>query len=361
MENVKINQVVVKLASTCNLKCKYCYWFQTEDILKKQKVMSDELLESLVVRVKNHFVVNDRLCLVLHGGEPTLIGKKKMRKLLEELRLVADQTQLSLAITTNGMWLDEEWIHLFKKYDVSFTISLDGPELVHNKNRVDFQGRGTHDRVMKSIRLCQAQGVRVGSLMVLSDSVEVGARELLDFYVNSDISDIDFLIPDANYDSKSRLTFASKFSEVFKLWFNEYHQKLNVRVFESIIKACLGRAAKAEGIGPGYMSIVTVETDGGLKPFEVLLPSGQSSGFNILNNEFLDIRHDLQWQAILKGSTELSDECQQCVLNRVCGGGNIAHRYSSRNGYENPSVHCEELKELYVECFSVIKEQLFIK
>ena len=38
--------------------------------------------------------------------------------------------------------------------------------------------------------------------------------------------------------------------------------------------------------------------------------------------------------------------CRDCELVRACGGGLYAHRYRSGNGFDNPSVYCDELKVL---------------
>ena len=38
--------------------------------------------------------------------------------------------------------------------------------------------------------------------------------------------------------------------------------------------------------------------------------------------------------------------CRDCPLVRACGGGLYAHRYKSANGFDNPSVYCDDLKIL---------------
>ena len=46
--------------------------------------------------------------------------------------------------------------------------------------------------------------------------------------------------------------------------------------------------------------------------------------------------------------------CLECPEMGVCGGGMILHRWSDQNGYDNPSVYCEDQKLL----IGHIKERL---
>jgi uncharacterized protein len=44
----------------------------------------------------------------------------------------------------------------------------------------------------------------------------------------------------------------------------------------------------------------------------------------------------------------LCAQCRGCPVRAVCGGGYLPHRYSSRNGFDNPSVYCRDLMKLIV-------------
>lgn len=35
--------------------------------------------------------------------------------------------------------------------------------------------------------------------------------------------------------------------------------------------------------------------------------------------------------------------CYLCCIKDICGGGNIAHRYSIVNGFDNPSAYCKHI------------------
>ena len=75
---MKTQALVVKVASRCNLNCTYCYMYNMgDDSYKLQpKFMSDLVVESIFLRIKNHSIINnlERFLIVFHGGEPLLTG-----------------------------------------------------------------------------------------------------------------------------------------------------------------------------------------------------------------------------------------------------------------------------------------------
>jgi uncharacterized protein len=39
----------------------------------------------------------------------------------------------------------------------------------------------------------------------------------------------------------------------------------------------------------------------------------------------------------------LCEQCQNCIIKNICGGGGLAHRYSKINGFNNPSAYCKDI------------------
>jgi uncharacterized protein len=44
----------------------------------------------------------------------------------------------------------------------------------------------------------------------------------------------------------------------------------------------------------------------------------------------------------------------------ACGGGYLPHRFSKKNGYDNPSVYCDDLYETYEHVQSVLEEHIYV-
>jgi len=44
----------------------------------------------------------------------------------------------------------------------------------------------------------------------------------------------------------------------------------------------------------------------------------------------------------------------------ACGGGYLPHRYSSKNGYDNPSVYCDDLYSMFDYMQSMLQSHLYV-
>jgi uncharacterized protein len=44
----------------------------------------------------------------------------------------------------------------------------------------------------------------------------------------------------------------------------------------------------------------------------------------------------------------------------ACGGGYLPHRFSRKNGDDNPSVYCDDLYAMFENMESVLEQQLYV-
>lgn len=112
-------------------------------------------LERLAREQARPFVV------VLHGGEPLLLGAANLDYLFLALR-EALPTQYGISIQTNGILISREILDLCAAARVSLSVSLDGPKHVHDRYRVGFTGGGTFDKVLDGIG--RLRGTRIPRL-----------------------------------------------------------------------------------------------------------------------------------------------------------------------------------------------------
>ena len=80
-----ISQLLVKVASRCNIDCSYCYWFRDAAVYNKPKLMSDEVLQQLLLRIEEHVARYSLIDfpIILHGGEPLLWGVENFHRIAE--------------------------------------------------------------------------------------------------------------------------------------------------------------------------------------------------------------------------------------------------------------------------------------
>ena len=138
--------VVFKLAERCNLACPYCYYFEQENNiseLSRALISEDTVIDTARFLRQGAIELGiGHIYLGLHGGEPTLLPKKRFDRLCAILReSLGDVTNLHLGMQTNGTLIDDDWIDLFAKHQVMVGVSIDGPKEAHDRFRPDRRGR----------------------------------------------------------------------------------------------------------------------------------------------------------------------------------------------------------------------------
>jgi uncharacterized protein len=167
----------------CNLDCTYCFFLSKEALYPGSRFrMSDELLEQYVRQLlESHR--SERVAIAWQGGEPTLMGLDFFRRLMALLERYRRPGQLiEHTIQTNGTLLDEEWATFFAEHGFLVGLSMDGPADIHDAQRVDKGGAGTHARVMRAARLLAAAGAESNILCTVHSLNGERGREVYRFF-----------------------------------------------------------------------------------------------------------------------------------------------------------------------------------
>lgn len=308
------------------------------------------------------------LSVVLHGGEPLLLGIGTTEHLVGSLKssLRADA---GLHVQTNGMLLTDDFIDVFDRYDVGISISLDGPAELHDRNRRDRHGDGSHERVVAGIARLVAhpasERLFSGLLAVvdpMSDPIDV-----YEFLKATGAPSLDFLYRDGNHDvlppGKSQ-TDSTEYGDWMVCLLDHYLADPNpprIRVLDDLIRLILGGRGRKEGIGQDEYGILVIDTDGRITrndTLKVAYPGADRFQLehSIVNRDFLDQLAGTELDDYFALQHPTSPICKSCHELTVCGGGMPAHRWSTKNGYSNPTVFCSDQLTL----ISAVKDRLLI-
>ncbi|MET7301174.1 FxsB family cyclophane-forming radical SAM/SPASM peptide maturase [Embleya sp. NPDC005575] len=353
---------VCKVASRCNLNCDYCYVYQHADQSWRQQPlrMSTSTAAQLGRRINEHAVAHrlDQVDVILHGGEPLLLGVRYLRKLCEA---VADNTP-DVAIRwngqTNGTAYTDEVLAFCREWDISFGLSIDGPRADNDRHRLDHSGRSLFDEVERAAALLgSAEGRPLwGGVLAV---VDLAADPVATYsYLRSlHPPSIDFLLPLGHHDAPppgkkgapDGTPYADWLLRIFDLWYHERPQPIRIRRFRDIIALYLGATHSSEEWGLQPVDFIVVEANGEIQAVDTLkvtYPGACDLGMNIFEESFDQALRSAPVQSRQHSWQTLSDTCQSCDLVRICGGGYFPHRYSQENGFRNPSVYCADLKKL---------------
>jgi uncharacterized protein len=299
---------------------------------------------------------------VLHGGEPLLWGVENFHRFAEGCEAITSRAgcDIPIAVTTNGVLVDEAWLDCFEAHDMSVAISLDGPAHIHDIHRRTFQGSGTHEAVERAARMLVSRGIRLSALSVCNPAYP--PKQYVEFFAACGITHYDIMIPDATVDEKPA-SIAPFYNGLFALWLeaNRHEPTANIRIITDMIAALLANNAPTEGVGYQPVELCTVMTDGTVEAHDVLRIAGEGvtkTSFNIFDSAIDGVRQDPRWIAARDASINLCEQCRNCKFMGACGGGYLPHRFSRKNGYDNPSVYCEDVYAMVEYVESVLGQQL---
>jgi uncharacterized protein len=355
-----VSQYVMKVCGRCDLACDHCYVYEHADQSwqHKPKIMAEETAAWAAKRIGEHVRHHQlaRVSVVLHGGEPLLLGHERLRGLLHTLRSVIDPvTRLGLTIHTNGVLLDEELCDLFTEYGVRVGVSLDGDRTANDRHRRFADGRSSHNQVLRALALLKRPDYRhlyagiLCTVDVANDPIAVYEAVLAQAPPR-----LDLLLPHATWDKPpggppgGHAPYAAWLGQIHARWLKD-GRPVPIRFFDSLLAAWEGRRSGSESVGLDPVDLLVIETDGGWEQADSLKTAyngAPETGLDVFSHSVDEAAAHPGLAARRAGIGGLSRSCRACSIVRACGGGLYAHRYRSGSGFDNPSVYCDDLKVL---------------
>lgn len=352
--------VVLKVHQRCNLACDYCYVYTLADQSwrDRPRVMSPSIWRAAAARMGEHATTHrlPSMRLILHGGEPLLVGPDQLDLLIADFRAAMPVgCRLDVQVQTNGVLLDRPMLDRLGAAGVAVGVSLDGPQADNDRHRRLPSGAGSFAAVDRALRLL-GSAPYVSSFAGILCTVDptIDPMACYDTLVQYSPPLIDFLLPHANWSSPpprgaDATPYADWLITIFDRWYGAARQETRVGLFEDIMGLVLGGTGHSEQVGLSPVAVVVVETDGTIEQADSLksaYPGACATGLTVLADSFdLALSHP-GVVARQIGLRALADTCRRCPVHSVCGGGHYAHRYLAGEGFRNPSVYCADMRRL---------------
>jgi uncharacterized protein len=356
-----LDTVLLKVASRCNLDCSYCYVYHMgDDGWRRQPKRMDM---ATIARVAEQLgeVYRSQVTpfsVVLHGGEPLLLGVDRLEALLSALRTELPHP-CGLHVQTNGLLLDDIMIDLLVAYDVGISVSIDGPAEIHDQFRKDHRGRGSHVRVVDAIKRvvtrADAAPLLAGVLAVVDPRSD--PRAVYEALKSLGAPGVDVLVRDGNWDalpfgkaSASSTEYGAWLAALLDVYLAD-RDPPRIRLLDDLLRLLLGGRSQKEGVGSTDYGILVIEPDGRIDKndtLKVAYPEADRFGtsWNVHETHIRDILQSDMFAAYHRQQRPSAAACQTCPELAVCGGGMVAHRWSAERGFDNPTIFCADQKHL---------------
>ena len=143
-----VKALCLHVAHSCNLNCEYCFASQGR-YSGERALMSFETGKRALDFLIEHSGSRRNLEVDFFGGEP-LMNWQVVKDLVKYARSVEKEynKNFRFTLTTNGMLIDDEVIEFSNREMSNVVLSLDGRKEIHDRYRVDYEGRGSWDRIV---------------------------------------------------------------------------------------------------------------------------------------------------------------------------------------------------------------------
>lgn len=367
-----LSTVVLNVNTGCNLSCTYCY---KEDLAVPTKGvrMNFETARKSIELLLAEGAVHERLNVIFFGGEP-LTNLPLIKQVVEytERRCAEEGKKVDFSMTTNATMLTEEIVDYLDQHRFGISISMDGPQAVHDRRRITVSGQGTYAVVAAKSRM----------LLERYRSKPVGVRVTL----TAGYTDVRAIHEHLKYDlGFFEVGFAPATSgpvTVFNLSGEELRE-----VFDGMM--ALGREyrdAALEGRNNGFSNMHQLMSDlyEGRKK---ALPCGAGVGLLAVDHKgdlnlchrftgsdmplFGNVDEGIAKEALgsfLESATSRVDKgCSTCRIRNLCAGGCYHESYAHFGDPLSPTYHyCDLMREwvdfgieIYMEILQ--KNPLFFK
>jgi MoaA/NifB/PqqE/SkfB family radical SAM enzyme len=148
------------LTNACNLRCRMCgQWSEEGYVRADKKRIRHELALADWKRLVDELAEHDVPGLLLRGGETFMFPE-----IIELLKYIHDKG-LVISIDTNGTMLKQYAADIVRIGKIHLTISMDGPEEVHDRVR---GVKGTYKRIAEGVTAIHAEEARQDQKISLS-------------------------------------------------------------------------------------------------------------------------------------------------------------------------------------------------
>lgn len=345
-------QLIVKLTTACNLNCVYC-----SEGDKKKRTLPLEYIYKIVDECPELAkATNDRNIVFLwHGGEPLLVGKEYLTAAMIYAQEKLSDYNVKFLLQSNGTMIDDEWIYIFKKFNVKVGISLDGYKELHDKNRKDKDGKHTFDTVIENIHHLQRNNVYGGSLMVLNTTYTLDENKIIELICENDLHiKIHSVIPCGRAENIDDTDIISdKYTELLKnLYRKIMEQDLDVDLepLSGIMRAILSNSTVSEcsyngSCGKGFLCIYADGETGFCGRSEEI--KNEYGYGNISDNSLTEIYFSQNAQRIRNRKIFLeNNDCKTCKNWQFCMGGCSFEAYNQYGILEHKFPSCKQRNEI---------------
>lgn len=152
MEN-EVGNITLEVTEKCNLRCKYCIYNSSHPEYREfgHNHMSWDTAKKSIDFLKNHSKDAENVHIGFYGGEP-LLNFELIQQCVEYAKSIFNR-DIDFAMTTNAILVNDDIAKFLMENDFNIIVSLDGPEELHNENRIMIDETGSYQKTVEGAKI----------------------------------------------------------------------------------------------------------------------------------------------------------------------------------------------------------------
>jgi uncharacterized protein len=227
-----------------------------------------------------------------------------------------------LTLNTNATLISSKVARLLKKHNVSASVSVDGPQEIHDSRRIDISGKGSFSRAIKGLKTLKRHGVNVGISCVAAMHNLNQLDKIAEYFfdeIGLDVIGFNILLEGGIPEHKFNLNeysenLADKLVKCFQL--ARERGKQEERSFRLARSFAEGRIHYYDCSACGQQLVVDPRGRFGLCHAYV---HNENSFFEA--NPSVNLFSHPLWKEWKQRSPLNMEQCQKCIALGICGGG----------------------------------------
>ena len=333
----RIRVMVMHLTGHCNLACKYCFVDGGKVPGYDHIVMSPDVARAAIDRFAEALAsippiadkeVAQSPAVVFYGGEP-LLNPAVFCETLNYIQELKEHGTLppdfSKVLITNGTCITPELAEVIAKHEVSVSLSMDGPEHIHDANRIKHNGQGSFQQALRGYRNLRAAGVRPSIACVVTSDGVGHIEEIIRYFVEElgikavGMNHVSILPENGyHYDEQYEVDFAEavirgqelilQYGDVYE---RRMSQKLNTFIDRKVVRADCTGCGEQVAVGP----------TGQINVCQGYVGNPSKHDVGDVRSPNLDLNRSEAVKEWIGRSPLTMDSCRGCISLAVCGGG----------------------------------------
>jgi uncharacterized protein len=284
-----------------------------------------------------------------HLGEPMSVPISFYEFAFEALqRRCPEGKRIQNCFTTNATLINQSWCDLIKRWNLKIGVSIDGPQSLHDGNRVYRSSRGTFEQVMKGVENLRSNGIPFHALCTLTNQSLDYAEDLWRFFQKIGATSLHFNPEEIagpntrnSLNNRDYLRLRNFFRNILELRNREAPDFFirNADVLPNVVyPSWLKHPVQMDSLP---LVIISISWDGKVSTFSPEMMTGRHKKYgdfifgHVATHTLDEIAKSEKLRLIYREISEGIRECKKsCSYFDVCGGGCPVHKLSEHGTFK---------------------------